>query len=74
MFGTAIAVLFAAYSALLMRRLKALEADVEACRGENKDLDRENKTLTAMIVMAGEDAEDIQELRKELARMLRREP
>jgi hypothetical protein len=74
MFGAAVSVLFAAYSGLLMRRLRSLEKDLDAAREENKDLERENKTLTAMIVLAGEDAQDIQELRKQLARMLRGDP
>lgn len=73
MFGGAISILFTGYSGLLWRRIKALEKSIESREEENKILDRENKTLTAMIVMAGENAEGIQDMRKELARLLKGE-
>jgi cell division protein FtsB len=74
MFGGAIAILFGGYSGFLLKRINEEKEQNKALKEENKALERENKTLTAMIVMASESADGMQELRKELARLLRGGP
>lgn len=71
-FCGAISVLFGAYLAVQTRRVKSLEEENETLKLENKDLDTENKEMQALILLAGEGASGVEELRREIARLLRR--
>lgn len=64
MLGSAVSALFIALTGLSHRRIQTLEQ-------ENKALEAESKKYVAMILMASEGAEGLEELRAELARMLR---
>jgi len=64
MMGSAIATLFGALAALWAKRLKERDATIVR-------LERQLNELTALVILAADSAQGVEEMRKELARMLR---
>jgi uncharacterized alkaline shock family protein YloU len=71
MFGGAVSILWGAWSTMMVRQRNEKEKENESLREQLRVLDTENKNLAAIIIMANENAEGVQEMRKELARLLR---